>query len=287
MISPVLSNIAIAAAEADMPPVLPYVREIGSGPEVVCIHCNASSSAQWRALADLISAKHRVLTPDLYGSGKSPDWHSDREITLLDEVKFLEPVLRSCRGNSLTLVGHSHGAVVAMLAALQDPRRVRALILYEPTLFALVDALHPPPNGVDGIRHAVTAAAAALDAGDRAAAAKHFVDFWSGDGTWDATSADRKPAIARSVVNVRRWGHALFTERTPLEAFTKLGMPTLYMLGGRSPESAQAVAKVLLPVLPNVRVIHFPQLGHMGPITHPEVVNGAIVRFLGETVPLA
>jgi pimeloyl-ACP methyl ester carboxylesterase len=54
------------------------------------------------------------------------------------------------------------------------------------------------------------------------------------------------------------------------------------MLGGRSPESAQAVAKVLLPVLPNARVIQFPEIGHMGPITHPEVVNAAIVRFLGE-----
>jgi pimeloyl-ACP methyl ester carboxylesterase len=232
-------------------------------------------------LASLISAKHRVLTPDSYGSGKSPDWHSDREITLLDEVKFLEPVLRS-GGDSLALVGLSHGAAVALLAALQEPGRVRALVLYEPTLFALVDAQNPPPNGADGIRHAVAAAAAALDAGDREAAAKHFVDFWSGDGTWDATPADRKPAIAGSVVNVRRWRQALFTEPTPLEAFARLRMPTLYMLGGRSPESAQAVAKVLLPVLPNARVIQFPEIGHMGPITHPEVVNAAIVRFLGE-----
>jgi pimeloyl-ACP methyl ester carboxylesterase len=263
-----------------MRPVLPYVREIGSGPRVVCIHCNASSSAQWRTLADQISAGHRVLAPDLYGSGKSPDWHSDREIALLDEVRFLEPVLRS-GGDSLVLVGHSHGAAVAMLAALQAPGRVRALALYEPTLFSLVDARNPPPNGADGIRHAVAAAAASLDAGDSEAAAKHFVDFWSGDGSWDATPAERKPAIARSVVNVRRWGHALFSESTPLEAFARLRMPTLYMLGGRSPQSARAVADVLLPVLPNARVIHFPQLGHMGPITHPEIVNAAIVRFLG------
>ena len=57
------------------------------------------------------------------------------------------------------------------------------------------------------------------------------------------------------------------------------------MLGGRSPESAQAVGNVLLPVLPNARVIRFPELGHMGPITHPEIVNAAIVRFLGEASP--
>jgi len=260
------------------------VREIGSGPEVVCIHCNASSSAQWRALAETASARHRVLTPDLYGSGKSPDWHSDREITLLDEVKFLEPVLRS-GGDSLAIIGHSYGAAVALLAALQEPGRVRALVLYEPTLFALVDAQNPPPNGAEGIRHAVAAAAAALDAGDRMVAAKHFVDFWSGDGTWDSTPADRKPAIAGSVINVRRWGHALFTEPTPLEAFARLRMPTLYMLGGRSPESAKAVADVLLPVLPNARVIQFPELGHMGPITHPKIVNDSIARFLGEVLP--
>jgi pimeloyl-ACP methyl ester carboxylesterase len=264
-----------------MPSVLPYVREVGSGPEVVCIHCNASSSAQWRALADLISARHRVLTPDSYGSGKSADWHSDREITLLDEVRFLEPVLRSSRA-PLVLVGHSYGAAVALLAALQEPDRIRALVLYEPTLFALVDAQEPPPNSVDGIRLTVAAAATALDLGDTMAAAKHFVDFWSGDGTWDATPADRKQAIARSSVNVRRWGHALFTEPTPLEAFAELRMPVLYMLGGRSPASAYAVANVLLPVLPNARVLHFTTLGHMGPVTHPEVVNAAVARFLGE-----
>jgi pimeloyl-ACP methyl ester carboxylesterase len=237
-------------------------------------------------LANLISANYRVLTPDLYGAGRSSDWHSDREITLLDEVEFLEPVLRSA-GDSLVLVGHSHGAAVAMLAALRDPGRVRALVLYEPTLFALLDAQSPSPNGADGIRHAVAAATAALDGGDRETAAKHFIDYWSGDGTWDATPADRKHAIAGSIVNIRRWGHALFTEPTPLEAFARLRMPTLYMLGGRSPTSARAVAKVLLPVLPNARVIQFPEVGHMGPVTHPEVVNAAIVRFLGEATCLA
>ena len=45
------------------------------------------------------------------------------------------------------LVGHSYGAAVALIAALACPERVRALVLYEPTLFSLVDADAPPPNG--------------------------------------------------------------------------------------------------------------------------------------------
>jgi pimeloyl-ACP methyl ester carboxylesterase len=258
---------------------LPYVRDIGSGPAVVCFHCNASSSAQWRGLGDLLSSDHRVVAPDLYGSGKSPEWHSDREIALLDEVEFVEAALPA-GADSLALVGHSYGGAVALIAALRNPARIRALALYEPTLFALVDAQTPPPNGADGIRSAVAAASSALDAGDGDGAAKHFIDFWSGEGTWAATPAERKPAIAGAIANVRRWGHALFTEPTPLEAFARLRMPILYMLGGRSPESAHAVAKVLLPVLPDARTVEFPELGHMGPITNPQAVNAAIARFL-------
>jgi pimeloyl-ACP methyl ester carboxylesterase len=155
--------------------------------------------------------------------------------------------------------------------------------LYEPTLFALVDAHQPPPNDADGIRDTAAAASAALDAGDRDAAARHFIDFWMGGGSWDATPESRKPAIAGSMVNVRRWGHALFTEPTPLEAFGRLDMPVLYMLGTESPASSKAVARLLVPVLPNVRVVEFDGLGHMAPVTHPQVVNDAIARFLRET----
>lgn len=265
----------------DMHTARPYFREAGSGPGVVCIHSNASSSAQWRGLMDLLSPRYRVLAPDSYGSGKSPDWHSDREIALRDEVHFIEPIL-AMAGAPLALVGHSYGAAVALIAALANPGRVRALALYEPTLFSVVDARSPPPNGVDGIRNAVSAAAAALDAGDRDAAAGHFIDFWMGPGSWGATPPQRKVAIADSVANVRRWAHALFTEATPAGAFARLDIPVLYMFGSESPESAHAVARILVPALPRVRVVEFPGLGHMAPVTHPEPINAEIARFLSE-----
>ena len=259
----------------------PYVREAGVGPGVVCIHSNASSSTQWRGLMDLLSSDYCVIAPDSYGSGKSPDWQSDCEITLQDEVNFLESVFARA-GSRFTLVGHSYGACVALMAALANPERIRAVAVYEPTLFKLVDAESPPPNGADGIRNAVFAAGAALDVGDRDAAAGHFIDFWMGPGSWLATPPQRKPAIIASIANVMRWSHALFTEPTPVDAFAALDVPILYMLGGSSPESAHAVARVLIPVLRNARVVEFPGLGHMAPVTHPDVINAEIEKFLRE-----
>ena len=58
---------------------------------------------------------------------------------------MLEPVLARA-GTPLVLAGHSYGAAVALVAALANPGRVRDLVLYEPTLFALIDGRSTPPN---------------------------------------------------------------------------------------------------------------------------------------------
>jgi len=260
----------------------PFVRDAGAGPAVVCIHANAGTSGQWRSLMDLLAPRHRVLAPDCYGSGRSAQWPSDRLMSLRDEVEFLDPVFGRA-GPSFSLVGHSYGAAVALVAALMHRERVRSLALYEPTLFALIDADSAPPNEADGIRNAVADAGAALDKGNVAAAAERFIDYWMGVGSWRSTPEDRKPAIAAAVHNIRHWAHALFTEPTPLAVFATLRIPVLIMTGGASTIAAHGVARRLVSALPVARQHDFPSLGHMGPVTHPAQVNAVVARFLGET----
>jgi pimeloyl-ACP methyl ester carboxylesterase len=259
--------------------VEPFFREAGSGPGVVCFHPNASTSGQWRGLMERLAPRFHVLAPDLYDSGNGPHWPSDRVIRLADEAALVEPVLAKA-GAPLTLVGHSYGAAVALIAALRNPGRVRAMALYEPTLFALIDADSPAPNDADGIRNTVADASAALDAGNPDAAAERFIDYWMGAGAWQQTPVQRRPPIAQSVTNIRRWSHALTTEPTPLDAFRSLDIPVLYMVGGRSTRSARGVARLLAPALRRVELVEFEQLGHMGPVTHPDQVNETIAGFL-------
>jgi pimeloyl-ACP methyl ester carboxylesterase len=228
---------------------------------------------------ELLAPKFHVLASDSYDSGKSPQWASDRIIHLRDEVALIEPVLARA-GSPLALVGHSYGAAVALIAALANPGRVRAMALYEPTLFSLLDAERPAPNEAEGIRNAVADATAALEAGNHDAAAERFIDYWMGSGAWKQTPAERREPIAASVTNVRRWAHALFTEPTPLNAFRSLDVPVLYLVGKRSTPSAHGVARLLLSALPQVDLVEFEDLGHMGPVIHPEPVNQAIRQFL-------
>ncbi|MGE0558550.1 MAG: alpha/beta fold hydrolase [Burkholderiales bacterium] len=257
----------------------PYCREAGSGPGVVCIHANAGTSSQWRALMETLAPQYHVLAADSYGSGKSPPWPAPRMLRLQDEVDLLEPVFAKA-GTPLTLVGHSYGGAVALIAALNQPDRIRALALYEPTLFAVIDAASPPPNAADGIRDTAKRAGAMLDAGKPDEAAGIFIDYWMHPGAWQQTPASRRPAIAASAANLPHWAHALFSETTPLAAFGALDIPVLYMTGKRSTPAAHGVARLLTEVLPRVEVVEFENLGHMGPVTDPETVNPVIARFL-------
>jgi len=258
---------------------IPFYREAGSGPGVVCLHSNASSSGQWRGLMDALAPKFHVLAADSYGAGKSPPWPQDRKVSLHDEVALLEPVFAHA-GDSFSLVGHSYGGGIALIGALVHRHRLRAMALYEPTLFAVVERESPPPNDVDGIRNCVATSVAALEAGDVTGAARCFIDFWMGAGSFDRMPERVQAATADSVRNIQGWKDALFGEPTPLEAFAGLDVPVLLMTGSKSPLSSRAVAKRLARVLPRVELVELPGLGHMGPVTHPDAVNDLICRFL-------
>ena len=87
---------------------------------LVCLHASASSGGQWQALQRRLTGRYQVLSPDLYGSGNSPPWPAERELTLAEEVALLEPVFEAA-DEAVHLVGHSYGGAVAVRAALTYP----------------------------------------------------------------------------------------------------------------------------------------------------------------------
>ena len=262
-----------------MPMPLPFVRDAGRGPGIVCLHSNASSSSQWRSLTERLSPDHRVVAIDSIGAGKSAPWPSEPGPTLSDEAAFIEPVLASI-ASPFFLIGHSYGAAVALVAAMKRPDRIRALVIYEPPLIALLEAEMPGQAAARDLSRTAADAAASIAAGDSFAAARRFIDYWMGDGRWDAMPPQRQAPIAASMGPIAHWARALAEEPTPLSAFGALAMPVLCMVGSDSPASSRGVTRLLATTLPNATVLQCSGLGHMAPVTHPDVVNDAIVAFL-------
>jgi pimeloyl-ACP methyl ester carboxylesterase len=159
---------------------MPFVREQGVGPDVVCFHSNCSSSGQFKALMDTLGSHFHVTAFDAYGAGKTPAWSQSSRLSLSDEVALAETVMPQA-GEQVILIGHSYGAAVALMTALANPARVSAMVVYEPTLFSVVNQVHAPPNGVDAMRVVWKASAQAIESGDPDTAARLFIDFWSGE----------------------------------------------------------------------------------------------------------
>jgi lipase len=102
-----------------------------SAPVLVCLHGVTSHGGRFVTLAERLSARYRVLAPDLRGHGHSgyePPWSIDAH---------LEDLLETIDAGQAVWLGHSYGGrLVAELAARQ-PERVERIILLDPALQVL------------------------------------------------------------------------------------------------------------------------------------------------------
>ena len=111
-----------------------------------------------------------------------------------------------------------------------------------------------------------------------------FVDYWSGPGAWTALREDARAEFRRVAWVVHRAVTSLANDATPASAYQGIDAPVLLMTGQQSTLAAHAVVRRLRDALSDARVLAIPGAGHMGPLTHAEVVNEAILDWLAATV---
>lgn len=108
-------------------------KDVGSGPPVLLVHGLQTSSYSWRYVLDLLSQGHRVIAPDLPGSGLS-DHPADFGYSAEHMADFLE----AFRGQleqidpafaKWDVVGNSLGGCYAATYAARHPDRVAHLVI--------------------------------------------------------------------------------------------------------------------------------------------------------------
>ncbi|MCG6965153.1 MAG: alpha/beta fold hydrolase [Chromatiaceae bacterium] len=107
-----------------------HVRTAGDPdhPAIVLLHGLFGSSANWGAIARHLSARYRVLTPDLRNHGQSPHRPDHSYPAMADDVLAL---LDDRQIATVALIGHSMGGKVAMQIALNHPQRVSGLAVVD------------------------------------------------------------------------------------------------------------------------------------------------------------
>ncbi len=124
---------------------LHYV-EAGEGPLVVLLHGFPQFWYEWRhQIPALVEAGFRVVAPDMRGYNHSdkPTGVQDYRVELL--ARDVERLILACGERTASVVGHDWGAIVAWIAAMRHPGRVRRLaILNVPHPARFLDGLLSP-----------------------------------------------------------------------------------------------------------------------------------------------
>lgn len=98
-------------------------------PVVVLVHGVFDSCASFEAVIEHLVPEHTVVTYDRRQWGRSID--AAPAVALSDHADDLLAVLDERRA---TVVGHSYGGTVSLLAAVRAPERIASLGLFEPSM---------------------------------------------------------------------------------------------------------------------------------------------------------
>jgi pimeloyl-ACP methyl ester carboxylesterase len=247
-------------------------RVSGKGPPLVLIHGAGNFSARWNPVIPILEQHYSIYALDRRGRGESGESGDGAPYALEREFEDAARVVDAI-GGSVNLLGHSLGAVCAVEAALQT-RNIRRLILYEPPLPVGVQLV---PDGIlkrlDGL----------LKNGDREGIVTtmmlDIIRMPAGEVERQRCSPAWKDRLAVA--------HTLPRELRAIDAyefdaarFREVTIPTLLLLGEKSPLPFTASIEALASVLPNARTVVLRGQQHIAIDTAPELFSQEVLAFL-------
>lgn len=252
-----------------------HVEVTGDGPPLVCGHGMLCSCRMFDWIRSPLSAHYRVIAVDFRGHGRSS---VPADTMTLDQIRddYLA-VLDGLDLESAIIAGFSMGGMAALRLALQDPGRVRALILMNTTSHAQSAAERRALRALAVFTRVFGVVRPSADGAMRLMFSDAFIQ--------------RQPAIARAwqqdvdrmdrnaIANVT----AMIGNRTSITArMREIPHPAL-VIGSTLDRAVPAPwTRDLAGALPHGRLRILYDVGHATPVERPEMVADLFQAFLWE-----
>lgn len=257
-----------------------HVLDTGEGPAVMLGHSYLWDAAMWRPQIDVLSRRHRVIVPELWGHGRSGPLPPGTA-SLRDLARHHLAVLDHLGIEQAALVGLSIGGMWGAELALSAPHRISAL--------AIMDSSLAPEPEADRLRYLSMLEAIGMQARlpDAIRAAIVPLFFSPIPGSWRLELMTRFDAVLREwdatslVDSVVPIGRMILERRDAMPELPTLRMPAIVMTGerdlARPPQEGLAMAEAI-----GCAFVAIPGSGHISSLEAPDFVSDALVRFLSE-----
>ena len=251
-----------------------FYRDQGNGIPLVFLHGFPLTGDIWDPQIKALSAKARVIVPDLRGFGKSgvtPGTYT-MELYAQDLKKLLETI----GINKAVLAGISMGGYIAFAFYRLFPSSVRALVLLDTKAGA---------DSEEGKKGRITLAQRA-----RSGEMDKIADEWAGR-LFAPSTIKTRPEIVRTVrdgvlntspeaIANASLGMMERPDSTPL--LGGIVCPVLIMVGEEDMLAPVEEAKAMAAKIKDARVEVIKGAGHLTCLEAPEAVNKGMLKFLSE-----
>jgi 3-oxoadipate enol-lactonase len=210
--------------------------ERGAGPPVLLVHGLASDAEAQAPVAEALAADARVVAYDRRGYGGSGAPEAYAGTTVEEQAEDAAALLRALDAAPAVVAGDGFGALIALDLMKRHGGLVRAAVLSDPALFALV----PAATEVLSLQRKE------IEDAVRAGGPGAGVEAWLA-GRADPDALERARAAHRAFfadyAGVATWS----VSRRELRAFAQ---PTVVLTGPGSPPHVVAAADALTALLP-------------------------------------
>ncbi len=243
----------------------------GGGPGV-------SGQSVMGPIAQCLQKDCRFLAPDQVGGFGFTDPGAPTPYGSQSRVDHLADFADTLCLDKVHLVGNSQGAWVAARYAIQRPDRVKSLILIASGTVGKSMGLEVPVlpglaalQAFDGTREAMHRISLALVHNKATVSDEQIDERFASATRPGAAEAMRRFAIGQSYLEQDTAMRGNFDMRETLPALTK-SIPTLVLWGESDQVASIEVGRQLEKLLPNVRFVYIPDVGHHMHVEKPDLV---------------
>jgi len=129
---------------------LHYTEGEQAGAPLIMLHGLSARRQAWQSIAPHLTGAWHIYAPDLRGHGQSG--RGGNQYRALDYAQDVIAFIRGVTVQPAVLIGHSLGALTALVAASMATDQVRALILLDPPIFTRNASLKINPGAYNDFR---------------------------------------------------------------------------------------------------------------------------------------
>jgi proline iminopeptidase len=272
-----------------------YSREIGKGTAIIILHGGPDFDHSYLLPElDRLSDSYRLIYYDQRGRGRSANGVQPEDVTLASDIADIDKVREHFHLDTVVLLGHSWGTVLALEYARRYPQRVSRMILMNPAPASADDYQQlrkewQEKRPADMERRKAIAASAAYKEGDPEAVIAyyriHFKPALARTEDYDKIIARMRASFTKEGVLKARAIEARLMSDTwsssdynLLPKLKDLRIPTL-VISGDHEFIPIATAEHITRAIPNARLVTLKDCGHFSYMESPVAVHQEIDTF--------